>query len=67
MKNLIKMALENIVLCRGAHGAAESYEYAAKMEKVIIDNLILHLRAAKDQPNGIDELIKELGGESPAK
>jgi hypothetical protein len=67
MKNLIKMALENIVLCRGAHSAAESYDYAAKMEKMIVDNFILHLKAAKDHPHGIDELIKELCGESPQK
>jgi hypothetical protein len=31
----IKVALENCVLCRGAHSAEESYEYAKKMEEVI--------------------------------
>lgn len=31
----IKIALENIVLCRGAHDARESYEYAERMEKML--------------------------------
>jgi hypothetical protein len=55
MSNLsytIKTALENTVLCRGAHSAKESYEYAAKMEKMIKDLI-------KKEADDIIELIND--------
>jgi Mn-dependent DtxR family transcriptional regulator len=50
MKEIIKMALENTVLCRGTLGPRESYEYAERMERVIKDNLVAKLKAFTVNP-----------------
>jgi hypothetical protein len=63
MKNTIKAALENVVLCRGAHSAAESYAYAEKMEKMLVDSLVERLTKAlccDDIKHDIEKMIKEL-------
>ena len=60
MNGIIKMALENTVLCRGAHGARESYEYAERMEKVIKENLITRLESTLVNPETTVEDIKKL-------
>ena len=58
------MALENAVLCRGAHGAKESYEYAEKMEVVIKESikekLSTALNAGGDLEKSIQDIINEL-------
>lgn len=60
----IKIALENAVLCRGAHGAKESYEYAEKMEVVIKESikekLASALNAGGDLEKSIQNIINEL-------
>ena len=61
----IKVALENAVLCRGAHGAKESYEYAEKMEVVIKEAIKEKLSNAlasgeSDLEKAIQDIIKEL-------
>lgn len=61
----IKMALENTVLCRGAHGAKESYEYAEKMEGVIKKSISDKLKAAlasdkSDLEKTIQDIVNEL-------
>ena len=66
MNEIIKIALENVVLCRGGNGPAESYEYAKRMEKLIKDYLIWRLKETivnpetmvKDINNFITELEK---------
>ena len=50
MNKIIKMALQNVVLCRGAHGARESYEYAERMERLIKDILVEKLKAFTVNP-----------------
>lgn len=64
MNEIIKMALENTVLIRGAHGPIESYEYAEKMERVIKSNLVERLRAIVLNPEttvaDIEKFIVEL-------
>ena len=64
MNGIIKMALENTVLCRGAHTAKESYEYAARMEEVIKENLVTRLKAIIVNPEtaveDIEKFIVEL-------
>ena len=50
MNEIIKMALENTVLCRGANTAKESYDYAERMERVIKDNLVAKLKAITVNP-----------------
>jgi Mn-dependent DtxR family transcriptional regulator len=64
MNKIIKMALENVVLCRGAHTAKESYEYAEKMEAVIKSNLVERLKAIALNPGttleDLDNFITEL-------
>ena len=60
MNGIIKVALENTVLCRGAHSAKESYEYAERMEKVIKENLITRLESTLVNPETTVEDIKKL-------
>jgi Mn-dependent DtxR family transcriptional regulator len=64
MNAIIKMALENTVLCRGAHSPKESYEYAARMEEVIKENLVTRLKAIIVNPEtaveDIEKFIVEL-------
>jgi hypothetical protein len=50
MNEIIKMALENTVLCRGANGPGESYAYAARMERVIKSGLVERLEAIAKNP-----------------
>jgi hypothetical protein len=56
----IKLALENTVLCRGAHGAKESYEYAEKMESVIKNSIKETLRHALENTDDLETRIKEI-------
>ena len=64
MNQIIKMALENTVLCRGANGPGESYEYAARMERVIKSGLVERLKAIALNPDttvaNIEAFITEL-------
>ena len=50
MNEIIKMALENTVLCRGANGPGESYAYAARMERLIKSSLVERLEAITKNP-----------------
>lgn len=60
----IKAALENTVLCRGAHGAKESYEYAEKMEvmikQAIKEKLLEALEEIEDLEESIYDILDEL-------
>jgi len=57
MNGIIKMALENVVLCRGTHSAKESYEYAQRMEEVIKSNLVERLKSIALNPGtALEEL-----------
>jgi Mn-dependent DtxR family transcriptional regulator len=64
MNEIIKIALENTVLIRGAHGPIESYEYAEKMERVIKSSLVERLRTIIVNPEtaveDIEKFIVEL-------
>ena len=64
MNRIIKMALENTVLCRGTNSAKESYEYAERMEEVIKSNLVERLKAIALNPGTtleeLDNFITEL-------
>ena len=64
MNEIIKMALENTVLCRGTHGPGESYAYAARMERVIKSGLVERLKAIALNPGtaleDLDNFITEL-------
>ena len=53
MNEIIKIALENTVLCRGTNSAKESYEYAARMEEVIKSNLVERLKAIVLNPETV--------------
>lgn len=62
-KHTLKTALENCVLCRGAHSASESYEYAEKMHTVVVSKLKDELKAIleSDEPQAeLRKIIKEL-------
>ena len=54
------MALENVVLCRGAHSASESYEYAKKMDRMIINSIITELEEALAKGDGLEEEVKKI-------
>ena len=56
----IKIALENAVLCRGAHGAKESYEYAEKMEAVIKQSIKEKLLEALENIEDLEESIYDI-------
>lgn len=56
----IKTALENTVLCRGANGPKESYEYAEKMENFIKKSIIKELDAALETPGDLETKIKNI-------
>jgi hypothetical protein len=57
MNGIIKMALENVVLCRGTNSAKESYEYAQRMEEVIKSNLVERLKSIALNPGtALEEL-----------
>jgi hypothetical protein len=57
MNGIIKMALENTVLCRGTNSAKESYEYAQRMEEVIKSNLVERLKSIALNPGtALEEL-----------
>lgn len=60
MNAIIRMALENTVLCRGAHNPKESYDYAEKMERVIKEEMVKRLVEIRANPEKLEELIKEL-------
>ena len=64
MNGIIKMALENVVLCRGTNSAKESYEYAERMEEGIKSNLVERLKAIALNPGtaleDLDNFITEL-------
>jgi len=56
----IKIALENAVLCRGTHGAKESYEYAEKMEVVIKEAIKEKLLEALENIEDLEESIYDI-------
>ena len=58
ISSTIKMALENTVLCRGSHGAKESYEYAERMEVVIKQSIQEKLSEALKNPSMLEENIR---------
>ena len=55
----IKLATENIVLCRGANLAKDSYEYAEKMEKMLKRMLTEELNAMIDSEENTNELLED--------
>jgi hypothetical protein len=57
---IIKQALENTVLCRGAHSSKESYEYAARMEGAIKKTLRDRLQVILNNPKTVEEDLKKL-------
>jgi hypothetical protein len=57
---VIKIALENAVLCRGAHGPKESYEYAEKMELVIKQAIKKKLLEALENIEDLEESIYDI-------
>ena len=65
ISRIIKLALENTVLCRGANSAKESYQYAEKMEVTIKRSIIQKLNQIQNSNNPVSELkelVKELEG-----
>jgi hypothetical protein len=56
----IKAALENVVLCRGAHSAKESYEYAEKMEATIKAAIKERLHQALERGAELEEAVCEI-------
>ena len=56
----IQFALENTVLCRGAHNAKESYEYAQRMEGVIRNSIKETLQHALENTDTLENCIKEI-------
>lgn len=56
----IKIALENTVLCRGAHGPKESYKYAEKMEVVIKQSIKEALLEALENIEDLEESIYDI-------
>jgi hypothetical protein len=65
IKDTIKIALENTVLCRGCHSAKESYQYAEKMESVIKESIIDRLKMIKNSNDPVldlTRLVEELEG-----
>ena len=63
----IKIALENAVLCRGTHGAKESYEYAEKMEVAIKQAIKEKLSEALKDPSMLEENIRGIINELDTK
>jgi hypothetical protein len=65
LKSLIKQAFENVVLCRGAHGPGESYEYAERMAGIVKESIKDRLTVILNNPTFAEEelkrLIEELG------
>jgi hypothetical protein len=57
---VIKMALENTVLCRGTHGPKESYEYAARMGEAIKKTIAKTLSDILESEDPIDDNIRKL-------
>jgi hypothetical protein len=57
---VIKIALENAVLCRGANGPKESYEYAEKMELVIKQAIKKKLLEALEEIEDLEESIYDI-------
>lgn len=53
----IKTALENVVLCRGANGPKESYEYAERMEIVIKEAIKQRLLEALEETANLEERV----------
>lgn len=53
----IKTALENTVLCRGANGPKESYEYAERMESVIKEAIKQRLLKALEETANLEERV----------
>jgi hypothetical protein len=60
IKSTVKMALENTVMSRGALGAKAAYEYAERMESVIIEKVIETLRHALENTNDLDTCVREI-------
>jgi hypothetical protein len=65
LNTLIKSAFENVVLCRGAHGPKESYEYAERMAGIVKESIKDRLTVILNNPTFAEEelkrLIEELG------
>lgn len=65
IKDTIKLALENTVLCRGCHSPEESYRYAEKMERMIKESIIDRLKMienSNDPVSNLTKLVEELEG-----
>lgn len=60
ISGVIKIALENTVLCRGGNGPKESYEYAEKMEVVIKQSIQERLMEALEDPETLEESICQI-------
>jgi glycerol-3-phosphate dehydrogenase len=56
----IKTALENVVFCRGANPAKESYEYAEKMGRALKESIANRLDQIIDSEEDTNELLEKL-------
>ena len=68
MKAIIKHAFENTVMCARSHAPQEAYEYAARMEKAVLKELVIRLKTIesrslviiKEQLNSFIEELEQL-------
>ena len=45
MKVIIKQAFENTTMCARSHNPQEAYEYAERMEKMVLQTLVKKLKS----------------------
>lgn len=60
IKSTVKMALENTVMSRGALDAKTAYEYAERMELVIIEKIKETLRHALENTDDLETCVREI-------
>ena len=56
----IKMALQNVVVCRGINGSKESHEYAERMGEAIKKSITDSLKKILEEPDSLKENIQKL-------
>lgn len=65
MKAMIKACFENTTMCARSHSAKEAYEYAERMEKAVLQELVLRLKTIESRSlvlikDELNSFIKEL-------
>jgi len=65
MKAMIKACFENTTMCARSHSAQEAYEYAERMEKAVLKELVLRLKTIESQSlvlikEQLNSFLKEL-------